>query len=380
MLKFVAGDFFDFDADIMVNTVNCVGVMGAGVALAFKNRFPSMYQHYVEQCKAGEIRPGRPSVWLNKDMISKDVEIINFPTKDDWRRPSEYSYIEDGLQWLSVYLKEKEGRVITLPALGCGHGGLEWVKVKALIEYYLQDSSAEIFAFEPSSSKSAGRVVKSYKKYYSILESSGVRTVQATSFDYPANLRRFTAKDLFVFSPNELISYDFSLICSSKPAEDERLIVERFLSLCTVRGRSVLLGGSAYEKKLAFEFSKAGLDVACFLPAGIYNSAKKLGSSGSVSKLTLLSIGDPLESFDKKEYLPSVLSRIYLARKNIFITGRLSWLSKYEKQIRIDSIDSYFLYRISLTGDDYNAAVSSGAKRLDVGFVDDGLVLRELFS
>jgi len=380
MLKFVAGDFFDFDADIMVNTVNCVGVMGAGVALAFKNRFPNMYQHYVEQCKAGEIRPGRPSVWLNKDMISKDIEIINFPTKDDWRRPSEYSYIEDGLQWLSVYLKGKEGRVVTLPALGCGHGGLEWAKVKSLIECYLQDSLAEIFVFEPSSSKSAGRIVKDYKKYFSILESSGVRTVQATSFDYPVNLRRFTAKDLFVFSPNALISYDFSLICSSKPAEDERLVVERFLSLCTVRGRSVLLGGSVYEKKLAFEFSKAGLDVACFLPAGIYSSAKKLESSGSVSKLTLLSIGDPMESFDKKEYLPSVLSRIYLARKNIFITGRLSWLSKYEKQIRIDSIDSYFLYRISLTGDDYKAAVNSGAKRLDVGFVDDGLVLRELFS
>lgn len=133
MIEFVSGDFFDFDADIMINTVNCVGVMGAGVALAFKKRFPEMFDDYAEKCRSGIIRPGLPSVWLQKDMISKDIEIINFPTKNHWKNPSEYHYIDDGLEWLSKYLEDKSGKVVTLPALGCGHGGLDWDRVRSMI-------------------------------------------------------------------------------------------------------------------------------------------------------------------------------------------------------------------------------------------------------
>jgi len=380
MLKFVVGDFFDFQADMMVNTVNCVGVMGAGVALAFKNRFPEMYERYVEQCKLGEIRPGKPSVWVNKDIISSDVEIINFPTKDDWRKPSEYSYIEDGLNWLSSYLKTKEGKTITLPALGCGHGGLEWEKVKALIQMYLHDSPATILVFEPSSSKKAGKIVKNFKKYYSVFSSSGIAAIEAASTEYPNNLRRYTTKDLFVFSSERLGEYDFSLVCSSKPSDDEKFIIETFLKICLKNNKSILLGASAYEKKLAFECSKHGMRIACFLPVGIYNSVKKLGKSDGASKLTLLSIGDPMGEFDKKEYLPSVLSRIYLANKNIFITERLSWLSKYENKLSKDAIDSYFVCNDGLSSDDVDAAINVGAKKLNCKFVEDATVLQELLS
>lgn len=381
MLKFVTGDFFDFDADIMVNTVNCVGIMGAGVALAFKNKYPVMFNYYAEQCKAGEIRPGKPAVWLNRDMISKDIEIINFPTKDDWRKPSEYSYIEEGLLWLSIYLNDKEGKTITLPALGCGHGGLEWDKVKALIEKYLKNSPAEILIFEPSSSKNAGKSIKDLQKYNSVFASVGVNAIKASSSNYPASLRRYTNKDLFVYSREASISeYDFSLIFSSKPSEQERFIVERFMDICAQHGMSVLLGSSAYEKKLAFESSKRGLKVACFLPVGIYTSAKKLESNVGGSKLTLLSIGDPMDSFDKKEYLPSVLSRIYLAKKNLFITDRLSWLSKYERKLNKDAIQSYFLFHDDLKNEDVMAAVNSGSKKLALNFVDDKAVMECLFS
>ena len=157
MLKFVKGNFFDFDADIRVNTVNCVGVMGAGVALAFKNKYPEMFKEYVRQCKANEISPGKPSVWKKEDMFSKGIEIINFPTKAHWRNPSEYEYIESGLIWLSDYLKNKEGLTITLPALGCGHGGLDWVNVKKLILNYLSETKNNILVFEPESSKKPER-------------------------------------------------------------------------------------------------------------------------------------------------------------------------------------------------------------------------------
>ncbi len=132
--------------------------MGAGVALAFKNKYPDMFKQYVKECKLGLIKPGVPSIWVSDDLFDKRVEIINFPTKDDWRNNSEYEYVEAGLKWLSNYLKQRETATITLPALGCGHGKLDWIKVKHLIETYLSDSKHRILVFEPHSSKNAGKV------------------------------------------------------------------------------------------------------------------------------------------------------------------------------------------------------------------------------
>lgn len=143
MIEFVAGDFFDYVADIRVNTVNCVGVMGAGVALLFKDRFPDMFIDYFKACENKEIKPGKPHVWHDNNMFSKTT-IINFPTKIHWENPSEYEFVEKGLVWLKEYLINKEYSTVTLPALGCGHGGLDWNVVKELIIKYLGDVKAKI--------------------------------------------------------------------------------------------------------------------------------------------------------------------------------------------------------------------------------------------
>ena len=151
MMKFVKDDFFDYDADIMVNTVNCVGVMGAGVALLFKNKFPEMFKDYSNACAKGEVQPGKPHVWKENNMFSK-VTIINFPTKMHWKNPSKYEYIEDGLIWLKKYLSGNKNSTVTLPALGCGHGGLDWKIVRNMITKYLGNLKANILVFEPESS------------------------------------------------------------------------------------------------------------------------------------------------------------------------------------------------------------------------------------
>ena len=152
MIQYKTGDFFDYDADIRVNTVNCVGVMGAGVALEFKTRYPDMFKAYVEVCKKHEIEPGKPYLWEEYDLFSRCI-IINLPTKIHWRNPSEYEYIEKDLIWLRHYLKDlDENTTITLPALGCGHGGLDWNVVKKQIIHYLGDLKVKIFLFEPASS------------------------------------------------------------------------------------------------------------------------------------------------------------------------------------------------------------------------------------
>ena len=147
VLTFTSGDMFAVEADIRVNTVNCVGVMGAGVALAFKKRYPAMFRDYVKKCKAGKIRIGQLDIWK-----TSTEWIVNFPTKQDWRVSSKYEYVESGLIALRIYLKQ-QGRVrVVLPALGCGHGGLEWDRIKKTIGEWLHDLEAEIFVFEPADS------------------------------------------------------------------------------------------------------------------------------------------------------------------------------------------------------------------------------------
>jgi O-acetyl-ADP-ribose deacetylase (regulator of RNase III) len=292
--------------------------MGAGVALAFKKKYPKMFKEYAKSCKNQEIKPGHPSVWSDCDLFSKDIEIINFPTKDHWRRPSEYAYVESGLIWLSNYLKCKSNKIVTLPALGCGHGGLDWKKVRQLILDHLKDSPAKILVFEPSSSKNAGKVPNGLSNLPSKLSAVGVHIINDQSPSYPSLLHRYTGKDLYFLGSNtKNIEFDVTLICGSKPTDQEREVVQKFIAFCSVNKLSILFGGSVFEKKLAVECSINGLDVGVFLPAGIFQSAEKIRNQKSYKNIILLSIGDPFKTFDKKEYLPSVLSRMFITHKTI---------------------------------------------------------------
>ena len=180
MIKFVKGDFFDYNADIRVNTVNCVGVMGAGVALAFKKRYPEMFKDYSRACSKKEVQPGIPHIWSENSMFNS-LTIVNFPTKIHWKDPSEYDYIEKGLVWLKLFLKDKEDSTVTLPALGCGHGGLDWSIVKRMVVEYLGNLSCTILLFEPRSSVESN----SSNDYKEVLEKKNVFTFHPKSFFVP---------------------------------------------------------------------------------------------------------------------------------------------------------------------------------------------------
>lgn len=154
MIEFTSGDMFEVEADVRVNTVNCVGVMGAGVALVFKQRYPSMFTEYQDLCRRRALRPGKLHVWSS--LIGETV--VNFPTKDHWREPSEYEYIASGLLALRDYLRPMGSVKVALPALGCGHGGLEWSKVSQMILLALADLPAHIYVFTPGDSVKLGSV------------------------------------------------------------------------------------------------------------------------------------------------------------------------------------------------------------------------------
>jgi O-acetyl-ADP-ribose deacetylase (regulator of RNase III) len=365
MIEFVEGDFFDYDADVRINTVNCVGVMGAGVALAFKKKYPDMFKEYVRQCKAKEISPGSPTVWKEGDMFSKGIEIINFPTKNHWRKPSEYEYIESGLIWLSEYLKNREGLIVTLPALGCGHGGLDWELVRRLIIKYLDISPNRILVFEPVASKNAGKNISLSAAKIAELESLGVKIISKNTKSYPAELLRYTEKDLYMLGNMDL-EFDVSLISSTKPNEEEKEFIVEFVDYCEVNGLSILFGGSAFDKKMASISMKKGIITGVFLPSGIFSSAEKMSIKGSVENISIFSIGDPFKTFDKKEYMPSVLSRIFMGKCVFFTTDKLEWIKKKNKILLKSKLKSYFIDYYGVENEDYLAATGINAKPMKV--------------
>lgn len=149
-MKYVIGNLLDADAEALVNTVNTVGVMGKGIALQFKERFPVNFKIYADQCKAGIVRVGKMLV-VKDNSINGEKLIINFPTKTEWFKKSQYNYIEEGLKDLVRVIREYNIKSIAIPPLGSGNGGLNWTKVKTLMDEYLGGlNDVEILVYEPN--------------------------------------------------------------------------------------------------------------------------------------------------------------------------------------------------------------------------------------
>ena len=148
MIRFSTGNLFDAHVDAIVNTVNLVGVMGKGVALQFKERFKNNFQVYKQACDDRTIGIGN-SLVVEEMWQGRSVWVINFPTKVHWRNPSEYYYIERGLDNLIDIIHKYAIKSIAIPPLGAGNGGLDWHKVKDLIISKLSSLDCDIFVFEP---------------------------------------------------------------------------------------------------------------------------------------------------------------------------------------------------------------------------------------
>jgi O-acetyl-ADP-ribose deacetylase (regulator of RNase III)/uncharacterized protein YwgA len=139
------GDLFESDAQTLVNTVNTVGVMGKGIALGFKQRFPDMYDDYRVRCERGEVQLGRP--YLYRSLLPP--WIINFPTKGHWRAQSRLSDIEAGLRYLAARIDEWGIESLAVPPLGCGEGGLEWRVVGPTLYEHLSNLGIPVTLYAP---------------------------------------------------------------------------------------------------------------------------------------------------------------------------------------------------------------------------------------
>ena len=149
MIQYVKGNILESDAMALVNTVNLAGVMGKGIALQFKKQFPINFKLYKKACEENAIGIGKLLVTKEQTVFGEKI-IINFPTKKDWRKSSEYSYIEDGLEDLIRIIGEYHIKSVAIPPLGAGNGGLHWEIVKKIIEGKLSSLPIDIIVYEPN--------------------------------------------------------------------------------------------------------------------------------------------------------------------------------------------------------------------------------------
>lgn len=164
MISFTQGNLLDAPVEALVNTVNTVGVMGKGIALMFKERFPSNMKAYALACKQQQVATGKMFITETGELLGGPRWIVNFPTKQHWRADSRIEWIEEGLQDLRRFLIEEKVQSIAIPPLGAGNGGLKWPDVRARIESALSDlHDINILIYEPT------------QKYHNVARSTGVK-------------------------------------------------------------------------------------------------------------------------------------------------------------------------------------------------------------
>jgi O-acetyl-ADP-ribose deacetylase (regulator of RNase III) len=165
MIQFTTGNLLEADVEAVVNTVNTVGVMGKGIALMFKERFPNNYKAYLIACKAEKVQIGKMFV-SSVDELDGPRWVINFPTKQHWRSPTKIEWVREGLVALKAAIREKHIGSIAIPPLGCGNGGLEWAEVRPLIEEMLSElEDVDIIVYEPTA------------KYQNVAKKMGVESL-----------------------------------------------------------------------------------------------------------------------------------------------------------------------------------------------------------
>lgn len=328
MIEFVQGDIFDSPVDIRVNTVNCVGVMGAGVALAFKRRYPEMFKDYKRDCRSGLVRPGRMHVWKSLE----GVWIINFPTKRDWKEPSRYEDIDAGLDDLRQYLDSVGPVTVALPALGCGNGGLDWARVSGMIREKLDGLNAHVYVFEPSASRRAGESIASTtddeRKF---TEQLGYDLLQSKHL-----LGLKESKSVYVMGSSEALLRKWIAIFPSRNPGEREFHALKSIAIELQRLKAgigvALVYGTKSSGEIAEIFSMQGISAVLLLPFGVL-TRKTLGKKRAIAKssaITIISMAAPAEEWSRQLVTESMNTLRLNAGAFLVSDPEPNWLSNRE--------------------------------------------------
>lgn len=180
MFKALIGNIFESSAQTLVNTVNCVGVMGKGVAQGFKNRFPQMFEDYVDRVSRKQVQLGKPYPYRDSPVRL----IVNFPTKDHWRAASRLTDIELGLDYFVKHYKDWEVQSIAFPPLGCGNGGLDWAEVGPLMYRKLGNLDINVEVYAPFGTPKQQLSIEFLSKPYQLDLSGKGRSFERFNVDW----------------------------------------------------------------------------------------------------------------------------------------------------------------------------------------------------
>lgn len=355
MVKFVSGDFFDYNADIRINTVNCVGVMGAGVALEFKKKYPDMFKAYVQVCKNKEIEPGRPFVWEERDLFSECI-IVNLPTKVDWRNPSEYEYIEKDLCWLKNYLIKFDNVTVTLPALGCGHGGLNWNIVKDMIMHYLSDIKAEVLVFNPQSSNEN---LSDYKQRI-----SDSHIIFASDALYPTELTETFKKEIYAKGNIDLLKeYKISFILGNVISEKEMRALHLVAEELRNQDVAIIIAlNNKRQEAVILDLLEIGCRLIVVIPYGLSNLKKEMQYAKYYSHLVFVTYQKPFAEARRYDYANSFKFRMLLGNRIIYCCDSIEDLNKGLKYINKNNKISY----VNFWADGVKELEALGATRIGI--------------
>jgi O-acetyl-ADP-ribose deacetylase (regulator of RNase III) len=163
VIEIQQGDILQADTEALVNTVNCIGIMGRGIALQFRKAFPENYEVYRAACEREEVQPGRMLVFDRQRLINPRY-IINFPTKRHWKGKSRIEDIQAGLTALVQEVQARNIRSVAVPPLGCGLGGLDWEEVRPIIEEAFRAlPDVRIFLYEPAGAPAPEKMIRRAK-------------------------------------------------------------------------------------------------------------------------------------------------------------------------------------------------------------------------
>jgi O-acetyl-ADP-ribose deacetylase (regulator of RNase III) len=192
MIEFKQGNLLEENAEALVNTVNCVGVMGKGIALQFKQAFPENFRQYEKACRASEVQPGRMFTVPTGSLFYPRY-IINFPTKRHWRGKSKIEDIKSGLKALIAEVQQLGISSIAIPPLGCGNGGLDWAEVKPLIEStFAELPEVKVVIFDPAGAPEVDKMqvatpkpkfTRAHALYIRLLELYGIPGYRLTKLE-----------------------------------------------------------------------------------------------------------------------------------------------------------------------------------------------------
>tara|TARA_R110002072_G_scaffold59514_1_gene151476 strand:- start:56858 stop:57523 length:666 start_codon:yes stop_codon:yes gene_type:complete len=199
----ISGNIFNSKAQTIVNTVNCVGVMGKGIALVYKLRYPDMYKQYKSHCEKGLLKPG--TLWLyNKEINAPGI--LNFPTKNHWKYPSKIEWLKMGLQKFVDTYEEKGITSIAFPLLGTHNGGLSQDEVTSLMDEYLRDCKIpiEIYDYDPNAEDD---LFNKFKTKWLALDENDIKKATGIQPQYGRKINEIIESDV-VNSMISLVNYE----------------------------------------------------------------------------------------------------------------------------------------------------------------------------